>query len=89
MPKQVITRGLRLAAYGNCVINNWTDAPGPEEFSAFEAFLSQVAGEYKGHIAFFVVVDPSTPIITTDQRKQMEAIYTRWGSSLSAVAGLL
>jgi hypothetical protein len=86
MVEQVITGGVRLAAYGNCVINNWIGSPGSKEFAAFDAYLSKVAAHHKEGIIFFVVLEPGAPILNAEQRKEMEAVYSRWGPSMRAAA---
>ena len=78
--------GLRLAAYGNCIINSWYDSPVAETFSAFDTFIGKVATQYPDGVLFFVLVEPGTPILNADQRKEMESIYSRWGSKMRAAA---
>jgi hypothetical protein len=86
MTAQHIMDGLRLAAYGNCVINNWVGAPAKEQMAAFESYLSTVSKTCQDGIVFFVVLEPGAPILTAEQRKEMEALYARWGPSLRATA---
>jgi hypothetical protein len=82
----VLVPGLRLAAYGNCIINNWYDSPGAEQFSAFDTFIGKVAAQNPEGVLLFVLVEPGTPILNADQRKEMESIYSRWGSKMRAAA---
>jgi hypothetical protein len=86
MTAPVLIDGLRLTAYGNCIINNWYGSPGPEHFSAFNNFITQVAQQNSEGILFFVLIDPGAPILNAEQRKEMEGIYARWGSALRACA---
>jgi hypothetical protein len=86
MTTQRIVDGLRLAAYGNCIINNWTGSPGKLQFAAFEEFISKVAQSWPDGILFFVVLEPGAPILNAEQRKEMEALYARWGPSMRATA---
>src|SRR5687768_8316339 len=84
--KPHVMDGLRLAAYGNCVINNWVGAPAKEQMAAFESYLNTVSKTCQDGIVFFVVLEPGAPILTAEQRKEMEALYARWGPSLRATA---
>ena len=86
MTTQRIVDGLRLAAYGNCIINNWTGSPGKAQFAAFDEFIAKVSQSWPDGILFFVVIEPGTPILNAEQRKDMEELYARWGVSLRATA---
>jgi hypothetical protein len=86
MTAPVIVAGLRLAAYGNCIINNWFDSPGVEQFAAFDGFIAKVAQQNPDGVLLFVLVEPGTPILNAEQRKEMEAIYSRWGPHMRAAA---
>jgi hypothetical protein len=86
MTAPVIAPALRLAAYGNCVINNWYDSPTMEQLAGFDAFIGKVAQQHPDGVLLFVLVEPGTPILSAEQRKEMEAIYARWSGKTRAVA---
>jgi len=86
MVEQVVIGGVRLAAYGNCVISNWLGSPGSKEFAAHEEYVAKVAASQKDGLVFFVVLEPGAPILNAEQRKEMEGVYSRWGPTLRAAA---
>lgn len=86
MTAPVLAHGLRLAAYGNCVINNWYDQPAAGQMANFDAFIGKVAQQYPDGILLFVLVEPGTPILSAEERKEMEAIYAKWSPKTRAVA---
>lgn len=86
MTAQRIVEGLRLAAYGNCIINNWIGSPGSLQMTTFDNFIGEVANQWPDGIMFFVLLEPGAPILNAEQRKEMEALYLRWGPKLRGTA---
>lgn len=86
MTERVTIDGVRLAAYGNCIINSWYGVAGKEQLAAFEKCIEQVDKSFPDGIVFFVVVEPGAPILTAEQRKEMEQIYARFSPRLRGAA---
>ncbi len=80
-----IIEGARFGAYGNCVINAWQGPPQQSQLDILGSLLERVTPQHAQGILFFVVLEPGSPFMDTDQRKDVEAFYARWTPSFGAV----
>jgi len=81
-----IIDGQRFAAYGNCVINTWSNAVRSEHLAVFDLTVGKVAECYPDGLVFFVVIEQGAPLLDAEQRKEIEAVYARWAPQMRAVA---
>lgn len=78
--------GLRLATFGNCVINSWWQPPSAVEFKALNDYTANLAERFPSGITMLVVLEPGCPFLDSAQRREMEDYYARFQPHLRGVA---
>lgn len=86
MLQQRIIGQQRFGVYGNCVINTWSGAVRSDQLAMFDAVVGEVAPQYPEGIVFFVIIEQGSPLLDSEQRKEIEAVYARWAPTMRAVA---
>lgn len=86
-PTQIVSvEGLRLGSYGNCVVSIWSGEPTSLCIDAFERFARGLFEQWPSGICLFVLLEPGSPMPTSEQRREMDQYYLRVGHQVRAVA---
>jgi hypothetical protein len=81
-----ILEGARFGAYKNCVLNAWIGAPRAGQLTVLEEVMREVYAQHPSGIGLLVVVEPGAAMVDSERRKELDAFYGRWMSSLFVVA---
>jgi hypothetical protein len=81
-----ITAGARFGLFGNCVIIAWLGPSRSEHRETFDELMREAATKHAQGVVMFVALESGAVMTDAGQRRDSEAAYARWATSIRAVA---